>query len=202
MKFALATKQNMTQLFDESGKVYPATVLSYDTLTITQKKAKDVDGYDAVQVGYGSKSMRQLSKAVKGHMNLGDAKKGFALLKEVQGLFGEKGEVIPFDFATGDVVEVSATTKAKGFQGVVKRYNFKGGPRSHGQKHSERERGSSGAGGYQRVFKGTRMAGRMGGDRMTFKNLVVLGVDADKKLMYIKGAIPGRRGTVVEIAQK
>src|SRR3989344_2677962 len=96
MKFALATKQNMTQLFDESGKVYPATVLSYDTLTITQKKVKDIDGYDAVQFGYGSKSANQISKAVKGHTNIGDAKKGFALLKEMQGLFGEKGETVPF----------------------------------------------------------------------------------------------------------
>ena len=202
MKFALATKQNMTQLFDESGKVYPATVLSYDTLTITQKKVKDVDGYDAVQFGYGTKSSNQISKAVKGHTNIGDAKKGFAILKEMQGLFGEKGEAVPFEFASGDKVEVSAITKAKGFQGVVKRYNFKGGPRSHGQKHSERERGSSGAGGYQRVFKGTRMAGRMGGDRMTFKNMLVISIDTDKKLMYIKGAVPGRRGTVVEVLQK
>ncbi len=202
MKFALATKQNMTQLFDESGKVYPATILSYDTLTITQKKVKDVDGYDAVQVGFGTKSANQLSKAIKGHIKLGEGKKGFALLKEVQGLFGEAGEAVPFEFTSGDKVEVSAITKAKGFQGVVKRYNFKGGPRSHGQKHSERERGSSGAGGYQRVFKGTRMAGRMGGDRMTFKNLVVVAIDADKKLMYVKGAIPGRRGTVVEVTQK
>lgn len=202
MKFALATKQNMTQLFDESGRVYPATVLSYDTLTITQKKVKDTDGYDAVQFGYGTKSANQISKAVKGHTNIGDAKKGFALLKEMQGLFGEKGEAIPFEFASGDKVEVSAITKAKGFQGVVKRYNFKGGPRSHGQKHSERERGSSGAGGYQRVFKGTRMAGRMGGDRMTFKNMLVISIDTDNKLMYIKGAVPGRRGTVVEVLQK
>ena len=202
MKFALATKQNMTQLFDESGKVYPATVLSYGDLTITQKKVKDVDGYDAVQVGFGTKSANQLSKAIKGHIKLGEGKKGFALLKEVQGLFGEAGEAVPFEFTSGDKVEVSAITKAKGFQGVVKRYNFKGGPRSHGQKHSERERGSSGAGGYQRVFKGTRMAGRMGGDRMTFKNLVVVAIDADKKLMYVKGAIPGRRGTVVEVTQK
>lgn len=202
MKFALATKQNMTQLFDQSGKVYPATVLSYSDLTITQKKVKDVDGYDAVQVGFGSKSANQMSKAVKGHIKLGDAKKGFALLKEVQGLFGEAGETVPFAFESGDKVVVSGITKAKGFQGVVKRYNFKGGPRSHGQKHSERERGSSGAGGYQRVFKGTRMAGRMGGDRMTFKNMLVVSVDTEKKLLYIKGAVPGRRGTVVEVIQK
>ena len=193
----------MTQLFDETGKVYPATVLSFSPMTITQKKDKTIDGYDAVQIGFGSKSANRLSKAVKIHSGIAsDAKKGFALLKEVQGLFGEKGDVIPFEFVSGDVVTVSGTTKAKGFQGVVKRYNFKGGPGSHGQKHSERERGSSGAGGYQRVFKGTRMAGRMGGDKMTFKNMTIVAVDTENNLMYIKGAVPGRRGTVVEITQK
>lgn len=203
MKYTIATKQNMTQLFDETGKVYPATVLSFSPLTITQKKDKSTDGYDAVQIGFGSKSVNQLSKAVKTHSGIAaDAKKGFALLKEVQGLFGEKGDVIPFEFESGDIVTVSGTTKSKGFQGVVKRYNFKGGPGSHGQKHSERERGSSGAGGYQRVFKGTRMAGRMGGDKMTFKNMTVVAVDTEKNLLYIKGAVPGRRGTVVEIVQK
>ena len=203
MKYIIATKKNMTQLFDESGRVYPATVLSYGPLTIIQKKTKAIDGYDAVQLGFGSKSVNQLSKAVLSHSGIAaDAKKGFALLKEVQGLFGEKGETIPFDFASGDVVTVSGTTKSKGFQGVVKRYNFKGGPGSHGQKHSERERGSSGAGGYQRVFKGTRMAGRMGGDKMTFKNMTIVSVDTANNLIYVKGAVPGRRGTVVEIVQK
>jgi large subunit ribosomal protein L3 len=202
MKYTIATKQHMTQLFDESGKVYPATVLAYSDLVVTQKKEKSKDGYDAVQLGFGSKSVNQISKPVRIHTNIGDAKKGFALLKEVQGLFGEKGDVLPFEFESGDVVVVTGTTKAKGFQGVVKRYNFKGGPGSHGQKHSERERGSSGAGGYQRVFKGTRMAGRMGGDKMTFKNLTVVSVDTENKLIYIKGAVPGRRGTVVEIVQK
>lgn len=202
MKYTIATKKHMTQLFDESGKVYPATVLSYGDLTVTQKKEKSKDGYDSIQIGFGSKSVNQISKAVRMHTNIGDAKKGFAVLKEVQGLFAEKGDVLPFEFVSGDMVVVTGTTKAKGFQGVVKRYNFKGGPASHGQKHSERERGSSGAGGYQRVFKGTRMAGRMGGDKMTFKNLLIVSVDTENKLMYIKGAVPGRRGTVVEIIQK
>ena len=203
MKYIIATKKNMTQLFDEQGRVYPVTVLSYGPLTITQKKVKSIDGYDAVQVGFGTKSVNQLSKAVIAHSGIAaDAKKGFALLKEVQGLFGEKGDVLPFEFVSGDVVTVSGTTKSKGFQGVVKRYNFKGGPGSHGQKHSERERGSSGAGGYQRVFKGTRMAGRMGGDIMTFKNMTIVSVDTANNLIYVKGAVPDRRGTVVEVVQK
>lgn len=202
MKYSIATKLNMTQLFDEMGKVYPATVLSYGDLKVTQSKSVEKDGYEAIQFGFGSKSKNQLSKAVLIHSGVNDGKKGFALLKEVKGISAAKGDMLSFDFVSGDKVEATGITKSKGFQGVVKRYNFKGGPRSHGQKHSERERGSSGAGGYQRVFKGTRMAGRMGGDRMTFKNLTVISVDTENKLVYIKGAIPGRRGTVIEIKQK
>jgi large subunit ribosomal protein L3 len=108
-------------------------------------------------------------------------------------------------FAEGDKVQVSALTKAKGFQGVVKRWNFKGGPRSHGQKHSERERGSSGGGPGRaggRVVLGMKMAGRMGGERVTVQNLKVVKVDADTGEMFIKGAVPGRRGTLVEIVSK
>lgn len=203
MKYTIAIKQNMTQLFDENGRVYPATVLSYDDVKVIQNKTTDKDGYEAVQVGFGKKSTSKISKAVKTHSGItSDDKKGFALLKEVKGISAQKGDILSFDFESGDKVEVTGVTKAKGFQGVVKRYNFKGGPRSHGQKHSERERGSSGAGGYQRVFKGTRMAGRMGGDNMTFKNLTVVSVDSENKLIYIKGAIPGRRGTIIEIKQK
>jgi large subunit ribosomal protein L3 len=202
MKYSIAIKQNMTQLFDENGKVYPATVLSFSDLKVIQNKNVEKDGYEAIQLGFGSKSKSQLSKAVKTHSGVNDEKKGFALLKEVKGISAVKGDILSFDFVSGDKVEATGITKSKGFQGVVKRYNFKGGPRSHGQKHSERERGSSGAGGYQRVFKGTRMAGRMGGDKMTFKNLTVISVDQENKLIYIKGAIPGRRGTIIEIKQK
>lgn len=202
MKYSIAIKQNMTQLFDENGKVYPATILSYGDLKVIQNKIVEKDGYEAIQLGFGSKSKSQLSKAVKTHSGVNEDKKGFALLKEIRGISAVKGDILPFDFVSGDKIEATGITKSKGFQGVVKRYNFKGGPRSHGQKHSERERGSSGAGGYQRVFKGTRMAGRMGGDRMTFKNLTVISVDSENKLIYIKGAIPGRRGTIIEIKQK
>jgi large subunit ribosomal protein L3 len=105
-------------------------------------------------------------------------------------------------FAEGDKVVVSSVSKGKGFQGVVKRHGFHGGRRSHGQKHSEREPGSIGAGGKQRVMPGMRMAGRMGGDRITAKNCVVSRVDAKKNLIFIKGAIAGRKGTLVEIMAK
>ena len=102
-------------------------------------------------------------------------------------------------FAEGDTVRISGISKGKGFQGVVKRHGFHGGPRSHGQKHSEREPGSIGAGGMQRVMKGLRMAGRMGSDRITVRNLKVLAVDPKTNIMVIKGALPGRRGTLLEI---
>lgn len=187
----------MTQLFDEEGKVHPVTVLKTQPTKVTQIKTDAKDGYDALQVGYGTKSAKRINKPLKGHMKDGL----YATLKEVKGLEGEfqVGSEIENSFEAGDVVEVSAISKGKGFQGVVKRHGFHGGPRSHGQKHSEREPGSIGAGGYQRVFKGMRMPGRMGGDRVTVKNLVVVSVDNEAKEIYIRGAIPGRRGTLVEV---
>lgn len=127
----------------------------------------------------------------------------FAKLKEIKNSSATAvGDKVHDKFASGDVVEVSAISKAKGFQGVVKRHGFGGGPRSHGQKHSEREPGSIGAGGYQRVFKGRRMAGRMGGDMVTLKNLTVVSYDATSGELFIRGAVPGRRGTVVEVRAK
>ncbi len=187
----------MTQLFDEEGRVHPVTVLKTSPVTVTQVKTEATDGYAAVQVGYGKKSAKRINKAQKVHMKDGL----FATLKEVKGLEGELavGSALPNAFEAGDIVEVSAISKGKGFQGVVKRHGFHGGPRSHGQKHSEREPGSIGAGGYQRVFKGTRMGGRMGGDRITVKNLTVVSVDNEANEIYIRGAIPGRRGTLVEV---
>lgn len=198
MKFILGTKLNMTQLFDEEGRVHPVTVLKTSPATVTQVKTNDKDGYSAIQIGFGKKSAKNINKAQKGIMkDMGN----FATLMEIRDAAGEfaPGQVIESHFEKGDTVQVSAISKAKGFQGVVKRHGFHGGPRSHGQKHSEREPGSIGAGGYQRVFKGRRMAGRMGGDRVTVKNLVVVSVDNEAQEIYIRGAIPGRRGTLVEV---
>jgi large subunit ribosomal protein L3 len=199
MKFILGTKQHMTQLFDEEGKVHPVTVVKTDDMVVTQVKSKIKDGYESVQVGIGSKSPKRINKAQKGHMKDGN----YLNLKEIKDVVGiESANVsdkIESTLEAGDIVTVSAISKSKGFQGVVKRHGFHGGPRSHGQKHSEREPGSIGAGGYQRVFKGRKMAGRMGGDRVTVKNLVVVSYDKDLKQLYIRGAIPGKRGTLVEI---
>lgn len=197
MKFILGTKQNMTQLFDDEGKVHPVTVLKTAPIVVTQIKTKEKDGYEAIQVGYGEKSEKRINKPQKGHYkDLGN----FRYLKEVQGVSTPAvGEKIESTLEAGDTVTVSAISKGKGFQGVVKRHGFAGGPRTHGQKHSEREAGSIGAGGQQRVFKGMRMAGRMGGDRVTVKNLVVVAFDKETGELFVRGAIPGRRGTLVEV---
>ncbi len=197
MKYVLGTKEEMTQIFDESGKVFPVTIVTVPTNVITQVKTSDNDGYTAVQVGAGEKTKKNVNKPMLGHLkDLGpfQAIKEFRL-KEVEGLsVGDKIEAGVFE--KGDKVKVSAISKGKGFQGVVKRYNFAGGPRTHGNKHHERTPGSIGAKGVARVFKGKKMPGRMGTDRVSV-DLKVVGVEGDK--LFIKGAIPGRRGTLVEI---
>jgi large subunit ribosomal protein L3 len=202
MKFLLATKQNMTQVFDETGRVRPATLVSTGPLTVVQVKTAEKDGYAAVQVGFGTRPEKHVSKAVKGHTK-GAA---FRMLKEFRPKNAKDVETMKagdtFDVSSlsvGDTVTVSALSKGKGFQGVIKRHGFHGGPRSHGQKHSERAPGSIGTAGIQRTIKGMRMGGRMGGDRITIKNLKVLAVDRENGMMLISGAIPGRRGTYVEI---
>ena len=203
MKFILGTKGKMTQVFDEAGEVSAATIIYATPMTVTQVKTTDKDGYAAVQVGMGARKAKNLSKAVLGHTK-GAA---FQHIREfrspelaAQNLeLGSKMELSVF--VPGDIVEVSSTSKGKGFQGVVKRHGFKGGPRSHGQKNKERAPGSIGGGGRAggRVVKGMRMAGRMGGERVTVRNLKVLQVDADTSALLISGAIPGRPGTLVEI---
>jgi large subunit ribosomal protein L3 len=198
MKFLLGTKENMTQIFTEGGVVVPVTVIKTSPNVITQVKTSDKDGYKAIQIGFGEKKEKNITKPMKGHVKeMGN----FAHLKEIKAL-GEFtiGDTLAIsNFKEGDTIQVSAISKGKGFQGVVKRHGFKGGRRSHGQKHSEREPGSIGVGGIQRVFKGMRMGGRMGADRVTVKNLTVALIDADQQLVYIKGAVPGRKGTLVEI---
>ncbi len=195
----------MTQVFDESGKVYPVTVIKTAGMVVSQIKTKEKDGYEAVQVGMGERREKRIKKAQKGHLkDLGNLRhiKEFRISSAESSEMKRGAKITSAIFAPGDKVTVSATSKGKGFQGVVKRHGFHGGPRSHGQKHSEREAGSIGTAGYQRVFKGRRMAGRMGGDRVTVKNLEVINVDSEKEEILIKGAIPGTRGTLVEIVAK
>ncbi len=202
MKIILGTKEKMTQLFGEDGKVFPATILNAGPVVITQVKTINVDGYEAVQVGYGEKKAHNINKAKKGHLkDLGN----FRYLKEFRLALNDEAKVgtkIEADvFASGDRVNLVSISKGKGFQGVVKRHGFAGGPRTHGQKHSEREPGSIGgrgrAGG--RVSKGMRMGGRMGGDRVTVHGVQILQVNKDANQIIVKGGVPGRRGTLVEI---
>lgn len=212
MKFLLAKKVNMTQIFGEDGKVAPATVLNVEPIVVSQIKTKEKDGYDAVQLGFGVRKGKNVSKAVKGQIKdlegFEDGKNGFEKMKEFRteniSSYNRGDKISVETFAVGDKVEVSAISKGKGFQGVVKRHGFHGGPRSHGQKHSEREPGSIGGAGREggRVAKGKRMAGRTGSDRITLRGLKVLAIDAENSIMLVSGAVPGRRGTLVEIRAK
>ncbi len=202
MKFLLAKKVNMTQIFDDSGVTYPVTVLNAGPIVVTAIKDKTRDGYKAVQVGFGEKKENKITKSKK---NSPSGK--FIHLKEYRDESDspEIGAVIDVSiFKEGDTVTVASISKGKGFQGVVKRHGFKGGRRSHGQKHSEREPGSIGGGGRAggRVMAGMRMAGRMGGDRVTVKNLKIVKILPETNEILIKGAVPGRRGTLVEIKAK
>lgn len=195
-KFLIGTKQEMTQIFDEKGVVHPGTIVSLFPATVTQIKTADTDGYTAVQVGYGAKKESRINRAQKAK----GAFQGFKEFRVADTANFAVGTVIdPNAFEVGDEISVTATSKAKGFQGGVKRHGFHGGRRTHGQKHSEREPGSIGAGGVQRVPKGRRMAGRMGGETVTVKNLRVLQIDPSAGVLVVSGAVPGRRGTVVEV---
>lgn len=202
MKFTLGKKQNMIQYFAEDGRVSPATVIAAGPVVVTQVKTKAKDGYDAVQVGYGTRKASRVNKAQKGHNK---ERGSFAHVKEFRSKIGAmgtytEGDTVLLDtFAIGDKITVSSISKGRGFQGVVKRHGFHGGPRTHGQKHSEREPGSIGGGLRNRVPKGMRMAGRMGGDIITVKNLKVVDIDTEEGVIVVKGAVPGRRGTLISI---
>jgi len=203
MKFILGEKKNMSQVFDEKGNAHPVTVLSAGHVVVTQVKTKKKDGYEAVQIGYGEKKAKNINKAITGHLKgLGN----FRFLREFKIEDAKEASAVKvgdkFDlsvFKAGDNITVSSVSKGKGFQGVVKRHGFRGGPRRHGQKHSEREPGSISQGLRTSIRSGMRMAGRMGGDRVTVKNLKVMQIDPQNNVLLLKGAVPGRRGTMVEI---
>jgi len=204
MRFILGEKLAMTQIFTEDGVVHPVTAVQSGQMTVVQIKNKKKDGYDAIQYGYGARNEKNINKAQIGHAKtLGN----FRYFREERLADGKEATVKAGDTVSpevlnvGDIVEVSAISKGKGFQGVVKRHMFEGGRRSHGQKHSEREAGSIGGGGRKggRVAKGMRMPGRMGADRVTVKNLKIVAVDAGTNQIFVSGAIPGRRGTLIEI---
>jgi large subunit ribosomal protein L3 len=203
MKFILGTKGKMLTVYTEEGQAFAATVINAAPNTVTQIKTAEKDGYSAVQIGAVETTAKHVNKAQLGHTK-GKALRHFREIN-LKGSAAEVevGAVVDLSaFAVGEKVQVSAISKGRGFQGVVKRHGFHGGPRSHGQKHSERAPGSIGGSGGRaggRVAKGMRMAGRMGSERTTVRNLAVLQILPETNEIVIAGAVPGRRGTLVEI---
>jgi large subunit ribosomal protein L3 len=199
MKFIIAKKLEMSQRFKENGAVVPVTLLQAGPCVVTQVKTKEADGYDAIQVGFSEEEKPNLPQ--KGHTKA--VGKAFQTYREIRidGATDLKvGDTLDASqFATGEFVHVMGVSKGKGFQGVVKRHHFRGGPATHGHKDNLRMPGSIGSGGMQRVFKGLRMGGRMGGDQVTVKNLEVIEVDAAKGILAVKGAVPGAFGAILEI---
>lgn len=197
MAFILGTKLGMTQVFQEDGAAVPATIVESGGCVVVQVKTKEKDGYEAAQIGFGEK--KKINKPMKGHLkDIGN----FRYLKEFKIKSGDfsAGDKIEVNvFKPGDFVKVSSVSKAKGFQGVVKRHGFAGGPASHGHKHNLRAPGSIGSTWPQRVIKGMRMAGRMGGEMVSVRNLKIVKIDEENKLIAVSGAIPGRKGILVEI---
>jgi len=192
----------MSQIFDEKGSVIPVTLIEAGPCIVTQIKTKEIDGYSAVQIGFGE--AKKVTKAIAGHLkSLGKT----LFLREfrngepkIDGRELKRGDKIDISiFKEGDRVKISGLSKGKGFAGVVKRWHFKGIPASHGTKHELRTGGSVGSSFPERVVKGKKMAGRMGFERVTIKNLKVVKVDIKNNLIAVKGAVPGKRGTLLEI---
>lgn len=178
-KFILGKKQSMSQIFEDDGTAVPVTIIQAGPMKVTQIKTNEKDGYESVQVEFGT-TRREFSPS--------------------EGSFEKGAEINVSLFELGDMVKVAGLTKGRGFQGVVKRHDFKGAPKTHGTKHAHREPGSIGAVWPQRVIKGTRMGGRMGGERVTISNLKVVRVIPESNTLYLRGAVPGARGTLLEIS--
>ena len=204
-KAILAKKVGMTQIFDENGAFVPVTVLQAGPCTVVQKKTVDKEGYDAIQVGFGEIREKLVNKPVKGHF----AKAGTTPKKIVreftrfeEGHRKSLGEVLDVTvFEEGEFVDVSGTSKGKGFQGVVKRHHFRGvGDATHGQHNRLRAPGSMGASSYpSRVFKGMRMAGQMGNAKVKVINLQIVKIVKEKNLLLVKGSVPGANGSYIII---
>ncbi len=193
----------MTQIFDDSGLAITVTVIQAGPCHVTQVKTEKTDGYNAVQIAYGDIKLKRVKSPVKGQYSKAgvDPKRylrefDFADMKEIK-----VGDEIKADiFAEGSMVRVSGISKGKGFQGTIKRHNFSLGPKTHGQSDRLRAPGSLGQGSSpSRVFKGHKMAGRMGTDRITLNKVKVIKVDAENNLIFLKGAIPGAANTLLEI---
>ena len=193
MKFILGQKLEMSQVFDDKGNVVPVTLIEAGPCKVLQVKEKEKDGYNALQIGFKKiEKKKKIKKPMK--------KKPFRFLREFKNGEYKVGDKIDVSvFQEGDLVKVSGISKGKGFQGAVKRWGFSGRGATHGVKHEHRTLGSVGTSFPERVIKGRKMPGRMGSERVTVKNLKVVKIDKENNLLVIKGAVPGPRGTLLEI---
>ena len=203
-KGLLGTKLGMTQVWDENGAVVPVTVIEVEPNVVTQIRTEEVDGYAAVQIAAGQIDPRKVTKPLAGHFDKAGVtpRRHLTELRTADAADYSLGQELTAAeiFEAGQKVDVVGTSKGKGFAGTMKRHNFKGVGASHGQHRNHRKPGSiGGASTPGRVFKGQRMAGRMGGDRVTVQNLRIHSVDAEKGLILVKGAVPGGRGRLVFI---
>ena len=199
-KGIVGKKLGMTQLFDANGNVVPVTVIEAGPCAISQKKTTENDGYDAVQVGFGDLKAHKVNKPMKGHFQKGDVAPKKVLrefrFEDISAM--NVGDIIKADiFAEGDSVDVRGTSKGKGYAGVIKRWNFGRLKESHGTGPVHRHGGSLGVIDPARIFKGKKMAGHLGNERVTVQNLSVVKVDAEKNLIAVKGAVPGPKGGIV-----
>ena len=202
MSGLIGRKLGMTSIFDENGKNIPCTVIEAGPCVVTQVRTIEVDGYEALQLGFDDKAEKQSNKALNGHFKKAGttAKRRVVEFQGFEQDFKLGDEILVDHFEEGEFVDVSGTSKGKGFQGVVKRHGFAGSERTHGQQSMNRAPGSVGAASYPaRIFKGMRMAGRMGGDNVKVQNLRVLKVVKDKNLIVVKGAVPGHNNAYVII---
>ena len=201
VKGLLGTKLGMTQLWDENNRVVPVTVVAAATNVVTQVRTPEKDGYNAIQVGFGEIEARKVNSPEAGHFSKAGVtpRRHVAELRTPDAGDYTAGQELTADiFSAGQLVDVTGTTRGKGFAGVMKRHGFAGVSASHGAHRNHRKPGSIGACATPgRVFKGTRMSGRMGNDTVTTQNLTVHAVDADKGLILLKGAVPGPKGGLV-----
>lgn len=203
MEGIIGKKIGMSRIFNEEGQSIPVTVIEAGPCLVVQVKTKGKDGYDSVQLGFGLKRKNLFTQPLLGHFAKAKLEPR-RILKEVKTTPVEGatvGQEIKVDlFTAGEKVKVTGISKGLGFQGVVRRYHFRGGPKSHGQSDRMRAPGSVGASSYpSRTFKGQRMGGRMGGEKVTVRNLVVAGVDLEKNLLLLRGAVPGRKNSYLTI---
>ncbi|MBS3738153.1 50S ribosomal protein L3 [Mesohalobacter halotolerans] len=202
MSGLLGKKIGMTSLYDENGKNIPCTVIQAGPCTVTQVRTSEVDGYDALQIGFDDKSDKNATMAEKGHFKKADSsvKRKVVEFQDYEDEF-KLGDQITVDiFKEGEFVDVSGISKGKGFQGVVKRHGFRGSEQTHGQQSMLRAPGSVGAASYPaRIFKGMRMGGQMGNKKVKVTNLKVLKVVEDKNLLVVKGCVPGHKNTYLTI---